>query len=71
MKKYSFSTVVLLFSAVIVGIGRAALLSVNPTPPILAYANAAATATSYNSVSRFFSVSATPSTIQFSLSSLR
>ena len=68
MKRHLSFTVVLLFSAAILGIVRAALLVVNPMPPLITYSNSAVTATTYNPVSQIFSVSATPSGIQFSLS---
>jgi hypothetical protein len=66
MKKYLSFSVVLFFSAAMLGVLRAALLLVNPMPPLITYSNSAVTATRYDPVSQIFSVSATPSGIQFS-----
>jgi len=66
MKKRLLLCVCVLSSAALIGVARAVLLGVTVIPPVISYVSATTTATSYNPVSKIFSVVAPDVSIQFS-----
>ncbi len=67
MKKSFCISAIVVFSAIVAGSVQAALLGVHVIPPIISYSNAGSLSLNYNAVSQIFTVTTTPSTINFAV----